>query len=63
MSIPLSLILNAAFPTAELGMIAFLNPLHGLVLILISILLTFLASLIPSKYAANKDPVLCLRTE
>ena len=62
-SIPLSLILNAAFPTAELGMIAFLNPLHGLVLILISILLTFLASLIPSKYAANKDPVLCLRTE
>ena len=62
-SIPLSLILNAVFPTAELGMIAFLNPLHGVLLILISVLLTFLASLFPSRYAANKDPVLCLRSE
>ena len=45
------------------GSLAVLNPLHGAALILVSIALTFIAGLIPSKIAANKDPVVALRTE
>ena len=52
--------------------IAHLSGIHGvaklpilgaLALILISILLTFIAGLIPAKMAAKKDPVIALRTE
>ncbi len=43
--------LNAALPTA------------GYCLILISILLSFIAGLVPSRFAAKKDPVEALRTE
>jgi ABC-type lipoprotein release transport system permease subunit len=35
----------------------------GILLVLISMGLTFIAGLIPSRYAANKDPVVALRTE
>ena len=35
----------------------------GVALIIISMILTFIAGLIPSRYAANKDPVVALRTE
>jgi len=62
-SIPLSLILDNMFPEVELGMIAFLNPLHAVLLLLLSIILTYIASLIPARIAAKKDPVTCLRTE
>lgn len=37
--------------------------LAGLILVLISMLLTFIAGLIPSKIAAKKDPVIALRSE
>ena len=40
-----------------------LNPLHGLILIAISIVLTLISGLIPSRIAAKKDPVVALRTE
>ena len=52
--------------------IAHLSGIHGVaklpilgvvVLILISVLLTFIAGLIPAKMAAKKDPVIALRTE
>ncbi|QIK69100.1 ATP-binding cassette domain-containing protein [Erysipelothrix sp. HDW6C] len=43
--------------------IANLNPIHALILITISIALTFIAGLIPSRMAAKKDPVVALRTE
>ena len=42
---------------------AILPPAGGVILILISILLTFIAGLIPSGMAARKDPVVALRTE
>ena len=42
---------------------AVLPPLAALVLIAISMLLTVVAGLIPSRVAANKDPVVALRTE
>ncbi len=62
-SIPLSLILDHQFPEVELGWIAMLNPLHALGLVALSIVLTYIASLIPARIAAKKDPVTCLRTE
>ncbi len=47
----------------NVGQIAMLNPLHGLILIAISIVLTLISGLIPSRIAAKKDPVVALRTE
>ena len=39
-------------------------PIMGaIILIVISIILTFIAGLIPSKFASRKDPVVALRTE
>ncbi len=47
----------------ELPNVAKLNPLHALILIVISMLLTMIGGFIPSKMAAKKDPVEALRTE
>ena len=62
-SLVISALLNNAFPTVSLGQICFLNPLHALLLIVVSVFLTYLASLIPARIAAKKDPVTCLRSE
>lgn len=43
--------------------IAVLNPIHALILISISTLLTLLGGSIPAKLASKKDPVIALRTE
>ena len=43
--------------------IAALPWMAGVILVLISMLLTFIAGLIPSRIAAKKDPVIALRTE
>lgn len=43
--------------------IASLNPWHGIILIVISVILTLLSGFIPSKIASNKDPVVALRSE
>lgn len=40
-----------------------LNPIAGVVLVLISMFLTIIAGLIPAKMASKKDPVEALRTE
>ena len=42
---------------------AFLEPLHAIVLVAISVLLTMISGLFPSRVAAKKDPVEALRTE
>lgn len=42
---------------------AFLPPLVALILVAISMLLTLIAGIIPSRSAAKKDPVVALRTE
>ena len=58
--IPINLIINAL---ADIGNVAKL-PLGGaIVLITISMILTLIAGLIPSRIAAKKDPVEALRTE
>ncbi len=62
-TIPINLILNAVFPGQGLATIAQLNPLHGIALIIISVVLTLFSGLIPSRIASNKDPVVALRTE
>ncbi|OQC10962.1 MAG: Macrolide export ATP-binding/permease protein MacB [Tenericutes bacterium ADurb.Bin087] len=63
LSLPINLILNNLFPEQNIGQIAFLAPLAAVALIVFNILLTVTAGLIPSKIAANKDPVVALRTE
>ena len=47
----------------ELENVAILNPLHALVLILVSMTLTMIGGFIPARIAAKKDPVEALRTE
>ena len=48
---------------ANLDANAFLDPVAAAILVGISVFLTFIAGLIPSRNAANKDPVVALRTE
>ncbi len=43
--------------------VAKMNPLHALLLLFISMLLTVIGGLIPAKVASKKDPVVALRTE
>lgn len=43
--------------------LAILSPISAIILIAISILLTLLSGLVPSKIASNRDPVECLRSE
>lgn len=58
--IPLNLILKAF---TGIGTIASLPVAGGIILVLISMLLTFIAGLIPAYVASKKDPVIALRTE
>lgn len=61
--LPINVVLQALYPDISIGNIAALNPLHGLLLLVISVLLTFAAGFIPARVAAKKDPVVCLRSE
>ncbi|MCL2061871.1 MAG: ATP-binding cassette domain-containing protein [Firmicutes bacterium] len=47
----------------NIGNLAILNPLHALILVAVSTVLTFISGFIPSRMAAKKDPVVALRTE
>ncbi len=47
----------------DLPNVAKLNPYHAITLLIISILLTVIGGLIPSRIAAKKDPVEALRSE
>jgi putative ABC transport system permease protein len=60
LSLPINLIiLNLTGITG----IAALNPVHAVLLIVGSMFLTLIAGFIPSRMAAQKDPVIALRTE
>lgn len=59
--IPINIILNSLTGIASLD--AILPLPAALILILISMLLTLIAGVIPSRSAAKKDPVVALRTE
>jgi len=58
--IPINAIIKAL---TDIGGLAVLPYQGAVVLVIISMLLTFIAGLIPSKIAAKKDPVTSLRTE
>ena len=60
---PINAILNAIYPDYGIGNIASLSWSSVIILIAISILLTFISSLLPARAAAKKDPVTALRSE
>ena len=47
----------------DLSNVANLNPIHAIILLIISVSLTVLSGFIPAKIASKKDPVESLRTE
>ena len=59
--IPINFIIQTLSGISTLA--AFLEPLHAIILIAISVLLTMVAGLFPSRMAAKRDPVEALRTE
>ena len=59
--IPINLILHLLTGISTLS--AYLPPLAAVILVVISMLLTLIAGIIPSRSAAKKDPVVALRTE
>ena len=60
LTIPINIII---YNLSGVAIHAMVKPLHGTVLVLISLGLTFVAGLIPAKMASKKDPVEALRTE
>ena len=58
--IPINLLIQNV---AKLDASAYLHPVAAVILVVISVLLTAVAGLIPARNAANKDPVVALRTE
>ena len=61
LNIPINMIVHDL--TGIMSLNSSLPPLGGAGLVLISMVLTFIAGLIPSGIAARKDPVEALRTE
>ena len=60
LTIPIALILKAL---TGIGGLAVMEPLSSVILVLISVVLTFIAGLIPARIASKKDPVIALRSE
>ncbi len=59
--IPINLIISSLAAGVEVS--AIMNPLHALILIALSTVLTLIAGLIPASIASKKEPVKCLRAE
>lgn len=51
------------YKVTDLENVAVLNPIHAILLVIISVTLTILGGFIPAKMASKKDPVEALRTE
>ena len=60
LNIPINMVIKAI---TNINGIASLPLIGGVILIIVSMLLTVIAGLIPSKLASKKDPVVALRTE
>ncbi|CAM3475024.1 MULTISPECIES: ABC transporter ATP-binding protein/permease [Saccharibacillus] len=60
----LTLPVNAVLKSmTDLSGVAVLDPLHALLLVVLSVALTMLGGFIPAKFASRKDPVAALRSE
>ena len=59
-NIPINIIIEKL---SGINNVSTLPPIAAIILIIISVLLTVIAGLIPSNYASKKDPVIALRTE
>ena len=60
LNIPINIIINNL---AGIKNVSTLPPVGAVILVLISVILTVIAGLIPSRYASKKDPVVALRSE
>lgn len=60
LNIPINIIINNLVGIKN---VSTLPPIGATILILISVILTVIAGLIPSRYASKKDPVVALRSE
>lgn len=60
LNIPINIVIKGA---SGVGNVSQLPPVGGLILVAISVILTIIAGLIPSRMASKKDPVEALRTE
>ena len=58
--IPINVIL---FGLMGVKNVAFLNPVHATIVVIISFMLTIISGLIPSRIASKQDPVIALRSE
>ena len=54
---------NVIEKLSDLAGVAKLNPVHAIILIMISVILTLIGGMIPARIASKKDPVIALRTE
>ncbi len=60
LDLPINMIIEAVSGVPD---VAFLRPVYALILIAISVVLTLIAGLVPSRLAAKQDPVIALRSE
>lgn len=60
LTIPINAVIRSL---TDIETVAKLPPVAGIILVLISMCLTFIAGLFPSRIAAKKDPVIALRSE
>ncbi len=51
------------YSLTDLEKVAVMNPIHAIILVTISLILTLIGGWIPAKVASKKDPVIALRTE
>ena len=60
LDIPITMVIKSL---TDLDIVAMLPLGGGIILVIISMLLTLIAGLIPSRMAAKRDPVVALRSE
>lgn len=56
-------LLNLIYAITEMKNTANFNPVHAIVLLIISVTLTLIGGFIPARMASKKDPVAALRAE